>query len=280
MPLAARRSPATVGDVTSARMFASDLDGTLLGPDHAVSARTHSAIATAIAAGVEVVAATGRSRLTTLPVLNGTPIRWAVCSNGALVWDRQQEAIDLHRPIEAALACDVIGHLRATIPDVMLGWEVIGGYGFDDRYGPRPPSLGRHGVVGDQPEPTPDATVLKLFVDHPEVSTASEAMEVLGSALPDGVTGVSSGGPYLELTATGVNKASTLAMLADRLGVAQADVTTFGDSHNDIEMLRWAGTGVAMGNAHPDVAAISDEQAPTNADDGVAVWIESALSGS
>ena len=280
MPSGVSHSPATVGGVTSARMFASDLDGTLLGHDHALSARTHAAIAAALEAGVEVVAATGRSRLTTLPILEGTPIRWAVCSNGALVWDCQRDAVDLRRPIDATLACDVIGHLRATIPDVMLGWEVIGGYGFDDRYGPRPPSLGRHGIAGDQPEPTPDATVLKLFVDHPDVATASEAMEVLGSALPDGVTGVSSGGPYLELTATGVNKASTLAMLADRLGVAHADVTTFGDSHNDIEMLRWAGTGVAMGNAHPDVAAISDEQAPTNADDGVAVWIESALSGS
>ena len=261
-------------------MFASDLDGTLLGPDHAVSARTRAAIAAALDAGVEVVAATGRSRLTALPILVDTPIRWAVCSNGAMVWDRRHEAIDLHRPIDATLACDVIGHLRATIPDVMLGWEVIGGYGFDDRYGPKPPSLGRHGVAGDQPEPTPDATVLKLFVDHPEVTTASEAMTVLGAHLPDGVVGVSSGGPYLELTATGVNKASTLAMLADRLGVEHDDVTTFGDSHNDIEMLRWAGTGVAMGNAHPDVAAVSDMRAPTNADDGVAAWIESTLSRS
>lgn len=258
-------------------MFASDLDGTLLGPDHAVSARTRAAISAARDAGIEVVAATGRSRFTALPILDNTPIRWAVCSNGALVWDGHHQAVDLQRPIDAALACDVIGHLRATIPNVMLGWEVLGGYGFDRRYGARPPSLGRHGVAGDQPEPTGDDTVLKLFVDHPDVTTASEAMEVLGSALPDGVTGVSSGGPYLELTATGVNKASTLAMLADRLGVAHADVTTFGDSHNDIEMLRWAGTGVAMANAHPDVAAVSDQQAPSNAEDGVAVWIEAAL---
>ena len=130
----------------------------------------------------------------------------------------------------------------------------------------------------EQPEPTVDDTVLKLFVDHPDVTTPAQAMSVLGTVLPDGVTGVSSGGPYLEVTATGVDKASTLAMLADRLGVAHADVVTFGDSHNDIEMLRWAGTGVAMGNAHPDVAAASDLQVPSNADDGVAVWIEAALS--
>ncbi len=259
-------------------MFASDLDGTLLGPDHSVSARTHTAIAAALDVGVEVVAATGRSRLTALPIVEHTPIRWAVCSNGAMVWDCHASAVDTHRPIDGTLACDVIGHLRATIPGVTLGWEVIGGYGFEEHYGPKPPSLGRHGVVGDQPEPTPDATVLKLFVDHPDVTTASEAMDVLGSALPDGVTGVSSGGPYLELTATGVNKASTLALLADRLGVAHADVVTFGDSHNDIEMLRWAGTGVAMGNAHPDVAAVSDVQVESNADDGVARWIEAALS--
>lgn len=260
-------------------MFASDLDGTLLGPDHTVTARTHAAIVAALGAGVEMVAATGRSRLTALPILADTPIRWVVCSNGATVWDRQSEALDLHRPIDSTLAVDVIAHLRTAVPGATLGWETAeGGYGFDPDYHPHPPSLGRHGVRAEQPEPTVDDTVLKLFVDHPDVTTPAQAMSVLGTVLPDGVTGVSSGGPYLEVTATGVDKASTLAMLADRLGVAHADVVTFGDSHNDIEMLRWAGTGVAMGNAHPDVAAASDLQVASNADDGVAAWIESTLS--
>lgn len=258
-------------------MIASDLDGTLLGPDHAISARTMDAIATAIGAGIEVVAATGRSRLTALPILRGTPIRWVVCSNGAAVWDRLREVADLYRPIATPLAREVISHLRATVPGVTLGWEVLTGYGFEAHYGPRPPSLGRHGVAGDAPEPGEHDTVLKLFVDHPDVVTASEAMAVLGSALPDGVTGVSSGGPYLELTATGVDKATTLAVLADRLGMAAAEVMAFGDSHNDIEMLRWAGTGVAMANAHPDVVAASDRSAPSNAQDGVAAVIESLI---
>ena len=60
---------------------------------------------------------------------------------------------------------------------------------------------------------------------------------------------------FIEATGRGVDKASTLAGLADAMGIDADAVLAFGDQHNDLEMLTWAGTGVAMANAHPEVAA-------------------------
>ena len=58
------------------------------------------------------------------------------------------------------------------------------------------------------------------------------------------------------------------------VGIVAADVLTFGDMPNDVPMLRWAGHGVAMGNAHPDALAAADEVTASNTDDGLARVLE------
>jgi hydroxymethylpyrimidine pyrophosphatase-like HAD family hydrolase len=78
----------------------------------------------------------------------------------------------------------------------------------------------------------------------------------------------------LEISALGVTKASTLAGLLDDRGLGAADVVAFGDMPNDIELLSWAGLGVAVANAHADVLAVADEITASNNDDGVAVVLE------
>ncbi len=74
----------------------------------------------------------------------------------------------------------------------------------------------------------------------------------------------------LEISAAGVTKASTLALVCRRLGVSPADVVAFGDMPNDLPMLEWAGVSYAMADAHPTVVAAADHVAPGNDDDGVA----------
>ena len=78
----------------------------------------------------------------------------------------------------------------------------------------------------------------------------------------------------VELAAAGVTKATGLARVAESAGVARSDVIAFGDMPNDVDMLRWAGHGVAMGNGHPDVLAVADEVTASNTDDGVALVLE------
>ncbi len=68
-----------------------------------------------------------------------------------------------------------------------------------------------------------------------------------------------------------MSKASGLAKVAQTLGVAQTDVLAIGDGRNDVEMLQWAGRGVAMGQAPDDVKAVADAVTGTLGEDGVAV---------
>ena len=77
--------------------------------------------------------------------------------------------------------------------------------------------------------------------------------------------------------ASGVSKASALARICDRHGFDAQDVVAFGDMPNDIEMLDWAGHGVAMANAHPDAKAVANEIALSNNEDGVARVLEREL---
>ena len=90
-----------------------------------------------------------------------------------------------------------------------------------------------------------------------------------------GVTHV--GADCVELGPVGVDKGSGLIWLCEHLGIDAADVVAFGDEYNDHEMLRWAGLGVAMGNASPVTQSFADEVTLTNAEDGVAVVLERLL---
>ena len=83
----------------------------------------------------------------------------------------------------------------------------------------------------------------------------------------------------VEITGDGVHKAAALAVVCARLGIDRSEVVALGDNRNDTEMLRWAGRGVAMGNAAPAVVAEADEQGAHHMDDGVALVIEDVLAG-
>ncbi len=86
-----------------------------------------------------------------------------------------------------------------------------------------------------------------------------------------------SGVGLVEISAAGVDKASALAWLCASDGIAPGEVIAFGDMPNDLPMLRWAGRGVAVANAHPDVLAGADEIARSNEEDGVAHIIAALL---
>jgi len=76
---------------------------------------------------------------------------------------------------------------------------------------------------------------------------------------------------WLDIAPDGISKASALAGVAEELGVRQGDVLAIGDGRNDIEMLRWAGRGVAMGQAPLEVQEAADDVTETVTRDGVAV---------
>lgn len=284
------------------RLVATDMDGTLLQPDLSISPRTRDAIAAAADAGVVVVAATGRGFRSATPLLEVVPeIRTAVCSNGAVIRDLVHGVTTDTRTIAVADLVEVVAaidELRvgtgldreigdasetrvereiSVEREIGVAWEFESGdFGFDSGWVRVRP------IVGDEfPErhrdtiPT-DAPLVKLIVSARDLSE-TELVDRLGRRAPSTVEVTYSGINSAEVTGHGVHKAAALQVLCDRLGIAADDVATFGDNGNDVEMLRWAGTGVAMGNARPEVRAVADRIAPAHDADGLAVVLEDLL---
>jgi len=82
---------------------------------------------------------------------------------------------------------------------------------------------------------------------------------------------------FLELAAPGVTKAAGLAFLGERLGFSAGRTIAFGDGENDVELLEWAGYGIAVENAHERVKAVADWVCPPASEEGVALVLEALL---
>lgn len=261
------------------RLVASDLDGTLLDPSEQVSTRTAAAIERATAAGVRVIAATGR-QVPHLPEgLAASGVTHAVGSNGAIGVELGGEI--LFEELLAPSACaDIVAFLTAELEGVRF--SAVRDHGA--RHAAEPGYLeliGDHELRFWTVAPEDLATIvseptLKLTARHPVLS-ADDLLHVLERSGLDGFHATTSGAPFLEIAGAGVTKASGVARLCGLLGIDAAEVLAAGDAKNDIELLRWAGLGVAMGNAVPETVAAADWVTATNAEDGLALAIEYAL---
>jgi Cof subfamily protein (haloacid dehalogenase superfamily) len=269
-----------VGDNGSVnvRLIATDLDGTLLRSDGTVSERTVRALRSAEAAGVTVVVATGRPPRWMVPVaevLGHTGL--AVCANGAVVVDLHSEQVTDVRPLGRDVLMKIAELVRQAVPEVHFAVETARrGFGQEPGYLTHADDDRRDAWVAPIDALAAD-DVIKLLVQHHTMGPDDllmAAREVAGDVAE--LTHSSRDG-LLEVSASGVTKASTLARIADRHGVVPEQVVAFGDMPNDLPMLAWAGAGYAMENAHPEVLAAAGRFAPANDADGVAHVIESLL---
>ena len=260
--------------------MASDIDGTLLAADEVPTARTCAVLARMADAGVPLVLATGRPPRWVPPVSGAVAAGLVVAANGAVLYDAADDRVLEVATLDPPELTAVLEGLREAVPGCGLAVERVA-----------PGSTARAGeqflaAPGYRPAWTPSdhaevglgelgaLPVVKVLARHPDRRSEDMALAVravLGDLVD--VTHSASGG-LVECSRRGVSKASGLATAAARLGVVAADVVAFGDMPNDLEMLRWSGHGVAVGNAHPAVAAAADEVTSSNLDDGVASVLE------
>lgn len=264
-------------------VIATDIDGTLLRSDHTISPRTMTALADAQAAGWLVVPISGRHPYSILPIVAGTPLLgFCVGSNGAVGMDLRTERVLFEDTITVPAQRDIVAAMRAEVPDVMVAAVRDAGRTFVPQVGyvgmMDPGDHGRDSL--DLPEFPLDEVVgtpsLKLVLRHREL-TEPELLTIARRLAVPGVHPSISGAPFLEIAAAGVTKASGLVRLGALLGFTASDVVAFGDNINDLEMLAWAGHGVAMGNALPETKAIADEVTASNDADGLAEVLERLL---
>jgi Cof subfamily protein (haloacid dehalogenase superfamily) len=262
------------------RLVASDLDGTLLGPDRELSPRTVAALRSAHREGIVVVAATGRSHVDALGRLAAADtVRWLVCSNGAVLYDRDTDQVVERHDMAAETVPIVIDALRAGFPEACFAWETRRGFGCEAGFLVIAPSRdGGRGEVTDRFGPPYPDGLTKLMVAHPDLRR-DVLLAALRPVLVDGLVATASSVPFVDIAPPGVDKAFGVAKLCERLGIDCSEVAALGDHINDIALLRWAGRSVAMGDAHPEVLAAAGEVTGTCAEDGAAAWLEALLAG-
>lgn len=263
-------------------LIATDLDGTLLPTEQAdpwdprLSERTLGALAAARAAGATIVAVTARSPRTTLPfaVRHGFD-GLAICGNGSIVYDLDADRVARSVALEPRTAAGLIQALRAAIPGVTFAAEQ--GMTFA-----REPAHPR-GIYTPEPHVEEDALsfvatvgTTKLIVRHTD-TPLDELVEVVRSVIGDAAVAELQGGEWVGVLHPHATKAAALRSLSEHLGIARERVIAFGDHPMDAAMLAWAGLGVAVANAPPDVQAAADRIAPSNDDDGVAAVLEELL---
>ena len=258
------------------QLIALDVDGTLLNTGAPVSARVVAAVRAAVVAGAHVVVTTGRTLLTTRPVLTelGLVEGHALCSNGAVHIDvarGEPVAVQAFDPAPAVTA------LRALFPEMIFAVEKVGIGVWATGISPGEFSIGDyllvdHGALSREPTP-------RLNGWLPQGSL-EEMLHLLASLHVPGASWVHGEfGPWLTVSRQGVSKGWALERLRTALGIPRAATLAIGDGYNDREMLRWAGHSVAMANAPGDVRKLADEVTGDVLEDGVATVLERWFGG-
>lgn len=260
------------------RLLALDIDGTLLAwvegegqTYEKVSPAVYAAVHDALAAGTHIVLASGRSAhgMTRIADLLNLPEAasdrlWVVASNGAVIFRYAPVEIVHEETFDArAAVAEVLSHH----PEALVAVEERGvGYRIN-----RPFPAGE--LTGDMIESDIDhmvgEPVSRVIIRDPS-ATADDFVALAEKVGLHGTNYVVGWTAWMDLSPVGVSKASGLDHVAAELGVSAADVIAIGDGRNDLEMLRWAGRGVAMGQAVDEVKAAADAVTDTVYDDGVA----------
>lgn len=257
-------------------LVALDLDGTLLGGQGVASERVRHAVARLHRAGTHMVLATGRSILAAGPVAEqlGLSQTYTVCSNGAvLVWlgadgPEVTDVVTFDPGPAVRLLQEAMPTLLIAVEDAQCVFRTNAPFPMGDLITPE--------VVGPaELVATPAARVTVRAPDLPG-ETFQDMVHQLGL---DGVSyAVTTGhSAWLDITPDGVTKATGLETVRKRLGIGRGASVAIGDGGNDVEMLRWAAHGVAMGHAQPDVIAAADARTDSVDHDGAAVVLQALL---
>lgn len=269
--------------LSKVRLLATDMDHTLLsGHPAAINTRTRAALQDAARAGLRVMAVSGRQTYSQAELVTGTPLLdLAIGSNGAVVADLATREIIREDVLTPEAQAELTYGLKALFPDLKVMSVRNGGDDYVVERGYLESSGGAHNVWPPEHVDASLADVLavggvKLVARTSLVSTEELYQAAIELAIP-GCEPSISGAAFLEVAAAGVNKGTALAWTCERLGIDASEVVAIGDNVNDVEMIRWAGLGVAVANSTPEALEAADTVTVSNNEDAVALLIEEIL---
>lgn len=265
-------------------MIAADLDGTLLCRQDTISSATLRAVCEAARLGVQIVPATGRIFSELSQVLDQLPqVKYLVTANGAAVMTREREVLWGN-----CISPQLLGRVmtlvqgRHTFAEVTMEdgrsyserseMQRMADFGvredfFESIFACVEPVDGLPGFLQRLGQPA--AKIYLSFSSQEQRRETWRELEALG-----GIYVTTSMENNLELAAAGSGKAQGLRALCEILKIDPGEVLALGDNHNDADMLRLAGIGVAMGNATKEALQAADYVAASCGEDGAAGAIE------
>ncbi len=252
------------------KLVAMDVDDTLITDELTILPECQEAIEQARQKGAEVMLATGRMFQATVPYarqlgLSGPLILY----NGGLVQTVEGEVLD-HRPVPLALAREIAQlchahdlHLNVYIDDELYVERITEHAEYYHKM------TGVDGFpVGDLVAFMDKEPTKLLIVGEPD--EIASWREILTKRYGEKLEIARSKPKYIEITQKGISKGVALKTVAEKLGLQASEVMAIGDSFNDIDMIKYAGVGVAVGNAPDVVKNTADWVAPSNEEAGVA----------
>lgn len=261
-------------------LVAVDMDGTLLHNDKSISDYTINVLRKIVEKGILLVPASGRplNGMKAAVLNNVKGIKYAICSNGAMLMDVQKEKSISETGIPTEKALEALTYLEQFPVAVYVhtdrgtfraeGWEKTG---LSEKY---PYIRFSEGNVKDLGEflRTSGVNVMKMGAYILTDELAQKLLEK-GSPIP-GIAFLRSGDGIIELNSTNASKGNALCILCEKLGIQLENVLAIGDNENDISMLQAAGISAAMRNAEDDVKQAAKFVAGNNEEDGAAHFLE------
>ena len=261
------------------KMIALDLDGTLNNDQKKITRRTKEALIAVQKKGVKVVLASGRptsglkreSDILELEKYNGILLSY----NGGKVVDATTKEVLYEKTLPKDTAIKLLKQIEElpVTPIVEDGKDYIttDKGGFMIEFESKLNNLGIKEV--ENIAEALDFSPVKVLIAAPNELLAP-ASDQIREQFQEELSFVHSTPYYLEATMKGINKASSLQAVCDLYHITPEEVMAFGDEHNDVKMIEFAGLGVAMGNACEKLKTIADEITLTNNEDGIAHTLE------
>jgi Cof subfamily protein (haloacid dehalogenase superfamily) len=266
------------------RLVALDIDGTLLDGRGRIPAENLAALHEAAGRGLHLVVVTGRSIPFALQAVEPLPDPLTVIAyNGAVARVRGGATLAV-RQLDREVAVGLLTATRSWRASTLVQFDREGaGQTMVDRMSWDHPN--RRGYFAKIQHLVRAVDELELALDDdPPVQVAFNGPCALMDEVVRALGGIDTGGrvavsitaypardfTLVDVNAAGATKGQALADVARHFGVARDDVFAIGDNHNDVDMLQWAGTGVVMGNAEPELLSLGLPVTATNDAAGLA----------
>jgi Cof subfamily protein (haloacid dehalogenase superfamily) len=248
------------------RLVALDVDGTLVDGANVMTEAVRAAVHAVRGAGIETVIATGRGVPGVLDAADnlGFTRGYGVASNGAVTlgYDPEIDLLD----VVTFDASEAVRRVLEHMPEALVAVEEVGvGFRLNK---PFPDNEISGTFVIEDVESLVSEPVSRVVIrsaDH----TRDEFTAIVKDLGLHGTNYYIGYSAWLDLAPEGVSKAYGLDFLCAKLGIDRSEVLAIGDGNNDVEMIEWAGRGVAMGQAPDSVKAVADDVTGTIEEDGL-----------